>query len=240
MTIDPRAEAGALAGDLRRLLELESGDGFPGWQRRRAPATPRETGGESPSKQERPNLEELRAELGDCRRCKLCDLGRSNIVFGVGDPNADVLFAGEGPGYHEDRQGEPFVGKAGELLDRMISAMGLTRERVYICNVVKCRPPNNRDPEPDEIIACQPFLHAQVRGIQPKVIVTLGRFASQTLLNSQSSMGRMRGRFHEYLGIKLMPTWHPAYLLRTPARKREAWNDLQMVMKELGLAAPGR
>jgi len=182
----------------------------------------------------------LQTELGDCTRCKLATAGRRQIVFGEGDPNADLLFAGEGPGFHEDRLGRPFVGAGGELLDKMIAAMGLSRERVYICNVVKCRPPNNRDPEPDEIIACQPFLRAQVRSVQPKVIVTLGRFASQCLTGTTGSMSRMRGRFHDFLGIPLMPTYHPAYLLRTPADKRKAWSDLKQVMAKLGLQPPGR
>lgn len=193
-------------------------------------------GGTPPSQLERPDLDDLRKELGpQCRRCKLCDLGRNQVVFGEGDPNADLLFAGEGPGFHEDRTGRPFVGRAGALLEKMIIAMGLTREQVYICNVVKCRPPKTRDPETDEITACEPFMKAQIRAIQPKVIVTLGRFAAQTLLNTSEPMGRMRGQFVPYLGTQVMPTYHPAYLLRNPADKRKAWDDLQQVMAALGL-----
>jgi DNA polymerase len=176
--------------------------------------------------------------LGDCQRCKLCHAGRTNIVFGEGNSNADLVFVGEGPGYHEDRQARPFVGKAGELLDSMIGAMGLTREEVYICNVVKCRPPKNRDPDPDEVIACQPFLRAQIRSIQPKVIVAMGRFASQTLLNTADGINRLRGQFYGYFGTPLMPTFHPAYLLRNPADKGKVWSDLQLVMDELGLSKP--
>jgi len=178
-------------------------------------------------------LEDIRNELGDCTRCKLCNQGRKTIVFGEGNPNSDVLFAGEGPGYHEDRMGRPFVGPAGELLDKMIAAMGLQREDTYICNVVKCRPPKNRDPEPDEVDACHPFLKAQIESVKPKVIVALGRFAAQTLLDTSEGIGRLRGRFHPCFGVKLMPTFHPAYLLRNPGGKRQVWEDLQKVMAEL-------
>ena len=184
------------------------------------------------------DLDGIRLALGDCHRCKLSGLGRSTIVFGEGDPNADLLFAGEGPGYHEDQQGRPFVGQAGELLDRMIGAMGLRRQDVYICNVVKCRPPGNRDPEPDEVLACQPFLRAQIRSVRPRAVVALGRFAAQCLLETNTPLGRLRGRFHDYLGVPLMPTFHPAYLLRTPEDKRIVWEDLQKVMDLLGLERP--
>lgn len=198
-------------------------------------AQPAVAGELPPTRQERPILSELRAELGDCTRCKLCELGRQSIVFGEGNPAADLVFVGEGPGYHEDQQGRPFVGKAGALLDKMIQAMGLSRNDVYICNVVKCRPPENRDPEADEIVACQPFLQAQLRAIEPRVVVALGRFASQTLLNTTDSLGTLRGRFHPFFNASLMPTYHPAYLLRNPADKRKAWEDLQAVMSKLGL-----
>jgi DNA polymerase len=181
------------------------------------------------------SLEQVRAELGDCKRCELCQK-RKNIVFGVGNPKAELVFVGEGPGENEDLQGEPFVGAAGQLLTKMIEAMGLSREQVYICNVVKCRPPNNRNPEPDEIAACEPFLLGQLGAIQPKVIVTLGKFAAQTLLRDQTPITRMRGNWRTFNGIKLMPTFHPSYLLRDPSEKRKAWADLQLVMKELGLA----
>jgi uracil-DNA glycosylase family 4 len=182
---------------------------------------------------ERPTLDQIRRELGDCRRCKLCT-GRKNIVFGVGNPRAELVFVGEGPGENEDLQGVPFVGAAGELLTKMIQAMGFSRDEVYICNVVKCRPPGNRNPEPDEIAACEPFLRAQLLALQPKVIVALGKFAAQTLLRDSTPITRLRGNWREYQGVKLMPTFHPAYLLRSPAEKRKAWEDLQQVMKLFG------
>jgi DNA polymerase len=182
---------------------------------------------------ERPTLDQIRRELGDCRRCKLCT-GRKNIVFGVGNPRAELVFVGEGPGEQEDLQGVPFVGPAGELLTKMILAMGFSRDEVYIANVVKCRPPGNRNPEPDEISACEPFLRAQLLAIQPKVIVALGKFAAQTLLRDSTPITRLRGQWREYQGVKLMPTFHPAYLLRSPQEKRKAWEDLQQVMKIFG------
>lgn len=180
-------------------------------------------------------LERVCAEvIGDCRRCKL-HRGRSRLVYGVGNPEAELVFVGEGPGGEEDRQGIPFVGKAGELLTRMIEAMGLRREQVYICNVVKCRPPNNRDPEVDEVEKCERFLKAQLAIIRPKAIVTLGKHAAQTLLRTNAPISRLRGRWAAYEGIPLLPTFHPAYLLREPSQKRAAWSDLQQVMKHLGL-----
>jgi len=179
----------------------------------------------------------IRGDLGECTRCKLAG-GRTRLVFGVGNPKAELMFVGEGPGADEDRQGEPFVGKAGQLLTKMIEAMGFRRAHVYIANVVKCRPPQNRDPEPDEIEACEPFLEAQIAAIHPRVIVALGRFAVQTLLRDTAPISRQRGRWREYRGVRLMPTFHPAYLLRNPADKRKAWEDLQLVMKELGKALP--
>jgi DNA polymerase len=178
-------------------------------------------------------LDEIRVELGDCKRCKLCG-GRKQIVFGSGNPKAELVFVGEAPGADEDQQGVPFVGKAGQLLTKMIEAMKFTRDSVYICNVVKCRPPENRNPEPDEIAACEPFLKAQLASVRPKVIVTLGKFAAQTLLKDQTAITRLRGQWREYEGIPLMPTFHPAYLLRVPAEKKLAWGDLQEVMKRLG------
>ncbi len=174
-----------------------------------------------------------RRDLGECARCKLAS-GRTRIVFGVGDPRAELMFVGEGPGADEDLQGEPFVGKAGQLLTKMIEAMGYRREEVYIANVVKCRPPGNRDPESDEIAACEPFLKAQIAAVRPKVVVALGRFAVQTLLRDPTPISRQRGRWRDYEGVKLMPTFHPAYLLRNPPEKKRAWEDLQLVMKELG------
>lgn len=178
---------------------------------------------------EPPRLDEVRRTLGDCKRCKLCS-GRKNLVFGVGNPKARLVFVGEGPGAEEDNQGIPFVGAAGQLLTKMISAMGYTRDEVYICNVVKCRPPGNRNPEPDEIQACQPFLEAQLDAIRPSVIIALGKFAAQTLLRSDTPITRLRGHWREYVGVPLMPTFHPAYLLRNPAEKKAAWADLQAVM----------
>lgn len=182
---------------------------------------------------ERPTLDEIRRQLGDCRRCKLCE-GRKNIVFGSGNPRAELVFVGEGPGADEDVQGVPFVGAAGQLLTKMIEAMGFRRDDVYICNVVKCRPPNNRNPEPDEVAACEPFLRAQLKAVRPKAIVALGKFAAQTLLRDSTPITRMRGHWREYEGIPLMPTFHPAYLLRQQAEKKKAWEDLQQVMKFFG------
>jgi DNA polymerase len=179
------------------------------------------------------SLEELRAAIGDCERCKLCS-GRTNLVFGVGNPKAKLMFVGEGPGRDEDLQGEPFVGRAGQLLTDIITkGMGLKREDVYIANVVKCRPPENRNPEPDEVAACEPFLKKQIDLIRPKIIVGLGKFAVQTLLQSKVPITKVRGNWHSYHGIKLMPTFHPAYLLRNPADKKLVWEDIKKVIKEL-------
>jgi uracil-DNA glycosylase len=177
-----------------------------------------------------PALRQLRADIGDCTRCKLHRQGRRQVVFGVGNPDADLMFVGEAPGEEEDIQGEPFVGRAGQLLTKIIEAMGLTREQVYIANVVKCRPPGNRNPEADEIETCEPFLFRQIDAIQPKVIVALGTFAAQTLLRSKEPISRLRGHVHRYRGVSLVPTFHPAYLLRSPHRKRETWEDMKKVM----------
>lgn len=179
-------------------------------------------------------LKDIRDDIGDCTRCRL-HKGRKNIVFGVGNPNADLMFVGEGPGADEDQQGEPFVGRAGQLLNNMISAMGLKRQDVYIANVVKCRPPGNRTPEKDECDTCGPFLLRQIEVIRPKVIVALGAVAAKYLLAINDSMANLRGRWYEMKGAKLAVTYHPAYLLRDPRQKKEAWKDLQMVMKYLGL-----
>jgi uracil-DNA glycosylase family 4 len=184
-----------------------------------------------------PPLLAVRQELGDCRRCKLAG-GRTTLVFGVGDPGAELMFVGEGPGADEDQQGEPFVGKAGQLLTEIITkGMKLRREDVYIANVVKCRPPENRNPELDEIAACEPFLIRQIEAIKPRVIVALGKFAAQTLLRDTTPITRLRGRWFNYHGIKLMPTLHPAYLLRNPADKKLVWEDIKMVLRELGALA---
>ena len=181
-------------------------------------------------------LRAIREDIGDCTRCGL-SRGRKNIVFGVGNPRADILFIGEGPGADEDEQGEPFVGRAGQLLNNMIAAMGLRREDVYIANVVKCRPPQNRAPERDEIETCSPFLMRQVDVIRPKIIVALGATAAKTLLGIIDSMASLRGRLYDFRGTKLAVTYHPAFLLRDPRQRKEAWKDLQMVMNFLGMPA---
>jgi DNA polymerase len=184
------------------------------------------------------SLERIAADIGpDCTRCKL-HRRRNKIVFGVGNPKAQLVFVGEGPGADEDEQGEPFVGRAGKLLTQMIEAMGLKRDDVYICNVVKCRPPENRTPEPDEIATCSPYLFRQLEAIHPKVIVCLGSVAAKTLLNTNASMGKLRQQWFDYRGIKLLATYHPAYCLRNPPSKADVWKDLQLAMKELGLEPP--
>jgi len=179
-------------------------------------------------------FEALRAEALGCTKCRLAGT-RTQVVFGVGDPNADLMFIGEAPGRDEDLQGEPFVGRAGQLLTDIIKAMKLTREHVYIANVIKCRPPENRNPEPDELDSCRPFIQRQIELIRPRVIVTLGRFALQSLTGKSYSISSVRGQWLEHEGVKLMPTWHPAYLLRTPAAKKDVWADMKKVMGELGL-----
>jgi DNA polymerase len=201
-------------------------------------------------------LKIIREDLGECTRCPLHKQGRKQIVFGVGDPKAELMFVGEGPGADEDEQGEPFVGRAGQLLNNMIKAMGITREQVYIANIVKCRPPGNRTPEREECETCSPFLMRQIAAIKPKVIVALGATAAKTLLAMNSSMAQLRGRFYDFKpagvsnnlrsndpdwqGCNLAVTYHPAFLLRDPRQKGEAWKDLQMVMKELGMKSPGK
>jgi DNA polymerase len=179
------------------------------------------------------SLKELRAAIGDCRRCKLWS-GRTHLVFGVGNPRARLMFIGEGPGRDEDLQGEPFVGRAGQLLTDIITkGIGLKREDVYIANVIKCRPPDNRNPEPDEVDSCEPFLKKQIDLIRPEIIVALGKFAVQTLLKSKIPITRLRGNWYTYHGIKLMPTFHPAYLLRNPGDKKVVWEDIKKVINEL-------
>ena len=175
------------------------------------------------------SLESIREDIGECVRCKLCTLGRKQIVFGVGNPNADLMFVGEAPGRDEDIQGIPFVGRAGQKLTQIIEAIGLTREDVYIANVIKCRPPENRNPEPDEVEQCEPFLFRQIDTIKPKVIVALGTFAAKSLLKSTDSISRLRGRVYDYRGAKLVPTFHPAFLLRNPSCRREVWEDMKKV-----------
>jgi len=197
-------------------------------------------------------LKIIREDLGDCTRCKLHQQGRKQIVFGVGNPRAELMFVGEGPGADEDAQGEPFVGRAGQLLNNMIKAMGLRREEVYIANVVKCRPPGNRTPERDECETCSPFLMRQIAVIKPKVVVALGAVSAKNLLAMNAPMSELRGRFYDFMpagarasdstwqGAKLAVTYHPAFLLRDPRQKGEAWKDLQLVMKYLGLKPPAK
>jgi uracil-DNA glycosylase family 4 len=183
-------------------------------------------------------LEEIREDLGDCQRCGLAT-SRTNLVFGVGNPDAQLVLVGEAPGREEDIKGEPFVGEAGRLLDRILLAMGMQRENVYICNVLKCRPPNNRDPLPEEVATCEPFLIRQIAAIQPQVIVALGRFAVQSLLKTRVPISRLRGEWQRYQGIPLMPTYHPAYLLRNPEGKRDVWEDMKEVLRLLRSGGQG-
>jgi uracil-DNA glycosylase len=185
-------------------------------------------------------LKIIREDLGDCKRCVLHKQGRKQIVFGVGDPKAELMFIGEGPGADEDEKGEPFVGRAGQLLNNMIKAMGIEREQVYIANIVKCRPPQNRVPEPEEANTCSPFLFQQIDVVRPQVIVALGSTAATYLLGVKSSLSGLRGRLHACRGTKLVVTYHPAYLLRDPRQKKEAWQDLKLAMSELGLSVPSR
>jgi len=221
---DPLDELTALVGDFRRSLsDLErQGAHVVGGQ-------PLPIGAPEPPPSP---LLAVRADLGDCQRCKLAKT-RGKIVFGVGAPDAPLMFVGEAPGADEDRLGEPFVGRAGQLLDKMIAAMGWTRESVYIANVLKCRPPGNRDPQSDEVTACEPFLARQIEAIGPRVIVTLGKPAAHLLLRTSAPISALRGTWKEFRGTPVMPTFHPAYLLRSPERKAEAWSDLKQVIARL-------
>ena len=211
----------------------------PAWRTRTDTATaPSQAGGAPPEATaaepvtffQAETLAAIKADIGDdCRRCKLCNLGRKQIVFGVGNPNADLMFVGEAPGADEDTQGEPFVGRAGQLLTKIIEAIGLTRADVYIANVLKCRPPGNRNPEPDEVEQCEPFLLRQIDAIKPKVIVALGTFAAHALLKTDTPVSRLRGRVFDFRGgAKLIPTFHPAFLLPSPDRKRDVWEDMKI------------
>ncbi|MBU0571598.1 MAG: uracil-DNA glycosylase [Candidatus Omnitrophica bacterium] len=179
----------------------------------------------------------LKEKVSSCQKCPLAG-GRMNVVFGEGNPNAPLMFVGEAPGADEDSQGKPFVGRAGQLLTKIIGSIGLTREDVYIANILKCRPPGNRNPLPGEIAACSPHLVKQIGEIKPRVICALGKFAAQTLLSSEAPISRLRGKFHDYLGVKLMPTYHPAYLLRNSSGKKDVWDDMKAISKELGLTVP--
>ena len=216
------------AADLETAEEMPRKSALPAIAEPSAPAA------SIPRKDRPAALEAIRDDIGDCTRCAL-HKGRHNLVFGDGDPNARLLFVGEGPGADEDAQGLPFVGRAGQLLNNMITAMGLRRDQVYIANIVKCRPPQNRVPEPDEATTCAPFLFRQIDVIRPEVIVALGATAATYLLGGRSPLAALRGRIHHARGAKLIVTYHPAYLLRDPRQKKEAWADLQLAMAELGL-----
>ena len=238
--LDPRQRLAVAAASLRSCLEQHQAAGI-----QVLPAPTRAAAADAPDAARAGvdetgaavDLGQLREILGECRRCRLWQ-GRTNIVYGVGNPDADVLFVGEGPGRDEDLQGEPFVGRAGQLLTDIITkGMKLQRNDVYIANVVKCRPPQNRDPEPDEVASCEPFLVRQIELVKPRVIVALGKFAAQTLVRSAAPISRLRGQWHDYHGIRLMPTFHPAYLLRNPADKRLVWEDIKSVLRELGTVA---
>ncbi len=252
-----RQAVAELAGDLRAWLEYaeDTGAEFLPWEppapppqptTQRQPAAPQPTRSrprtqpqitpprpprQAPASQGSA-LDAIRAELGDCQQCGLHQ-GRRNIVFGVGNPAARVVVVGEAPGRDEDLSGEPFVGRSGQLLTRMLAAIGVAREDAYICNVLKCRPPRNRDPEPDEIATCSPFMTRQIQAIAPKVIITSGRFASQTVLGLDLSMGRLRGTIRSFHSIPVVPMYHPAYLLRNPSAKRAAYEDLLTVQSIL-------
>lgn len=228
---------GALRGYLEELMETGV-DGLPLAVEGEAPHIPLpEISPGFPGAAEKEFLADIRLELGECRRCSLGE-GRTNLVFGVGNPNARLVFVGEAPGRDEDLKGEPFVGEAGQLLTKIIQAMGFERNEVYICNVLKCRPPNNRDPQPAEVEACGSFMLRQVRAIGPQVIVALGRFAAQTLLATKTPISKLRGQFHDYHGIPLMPTYHPAALMRDASLKRDVWEDMKQVMGVLGKDVP--
>jgi uracil-DNA glycosylase len=237
----PAVQLLAVAQGLRRHLEHYRRQGV---DRIGAPSVERELSTPDPATAlpRGLTLPQIRDELGECVRCKLHET-RQHIVFGAGDGRAPLMFIGEGPGADEDRTGEPFVGRAGELLDKMIVAMGWRRDDVYIANVIKCRPPGNRTPEADEVSACQPFLLAQIAAVAPRIIVALGRPAANTLLGNDAPISALRGKFFDCRGAQLMPTFHPAFLLRQPERKRDAWSDLQQVMVELqrlGISPPPR
>jgi DNA polymerase len=224
-----------IVAGLRHHLEDEKYSGLEGWPRSSPvismPFPKKKETLPSAQPAALSTLEAVREELGECRRCKLHPT-RTNIVFGTGNPKAKLVFVGEGPGRDEDLQGKPFVGLAGQLLTKIIQAIQLTREEVYITNIIKCRPPGNRNPEPDEIKACEPFLIKQMEVIRPNLICALGTFAAQTLLKTEERISLLRGRFHQYQGIPLMPTYHPAYLLRNPNFKRDVWEDMKKIKKE--------
>ena len=254
----PKPDSAILCSSLGSYLEelAESGiEGFPATDMTSAPLpvtrpTPLEPARHAPvgvraevdNGEHHESLEKIRKNLGECQRCKL-GTTRNNLVFGVGNPQARLVFVGEGPGADEDIKGEPFVGEAGQVLNRIITAMGLQRDEIYICNVVKCRPPGNRDPEPDEISACSPFLLRQLQSVKPEVIVTLGKFASQTLLGTKEPISKLRGKFRDFHGIPLMPTFHPSYLLRNKGNAGpfwDVWDDMAQVLRLLKLPVPDK
>jgi DNA polymerase len=213
-------------------LDLSS-RGVPASHAPSPPAAAAAPSAETPPVEDAPkDLQIVRDEIGDCQRCKLAPL-RTNIVFGSGNPNAELVFVGEAPGYDEDQQGLPFVGRAGQLLTKIIESIQLKREDVYICNVLKCRPPENRNPEPDEVASCNPFLRKQLAMIRPKVVCCLGTFAAQTVMQTAQPISKLRGRFFDKDGIRIIATFHPAYLLRSPDKKREVWEDMKKIRDEL-------
>jgi uracil-DNA glycosylase family 4 len=232
------AAAGRSATESAAQLKNPSGED-PTIKTRKVFSAPPQVAGAVPVEERAAALQIIREDLGDCTRCAL-HKGRNKIVFGVGNPAARLMFVGEGPGAAEDAQGEPFVGRAGQLLNNMIAAMGLKREECYIANVVKCRPPGNRTPEPDEANTCSPFLFRQIDVVRPQVLVALGATAATYLLGARQPLAGLRGRVHAYRGMSLIVTYHPAFLLRDPRQKKEAWADLQIAMKELGLKAPAK
>jgi len=223
---------------LRRELALLKEFGYThldlGAQRSAGAPSVATSGPDTGSIMDAPSLAELAVIAAPCVRCRLAGT-RTQVVFGVGNPDADLMFIGEAPGRDEDLQGEPFVGRAGQLLTDIIKAMKMTRDQVYIANVIKCRPPENRNPEPDELVACRPYIRQQVEMIKPKVIVTLGKFGLNSLLEQAYPISAVRGSWLDYRGVKVMPTYHPAYLLRTPSAKKDVWNDMKKVMTELGV-----
>jgi DNA polymerase len=234
---DLRGELAALVGSLRAAIGWHARAGAfaapaAGAGAAPAPAPAADADADPAPARGRLTLAQIRDEVGDCQRCKLATT-RTKIVFGNGSETAPLMFVGEAPGADEDRIGDPFVGRAGELLDKMIEAMGWTRQTVYVANTLMCRPPGNRNPAPDETEACKPFLFKKIEAIAPRVIVTLGRPAANLLLGNDAPISALRGKFHEFRGIRLMPTFHPAYLLRDPSKKRDAWNDLKLVIAEL-------
>jgi DNA polymerase len=240
-------DAALLAAEPAQLMEAEAETPVlqpnflgeePAISARKSIAAPPEIAVVTPAADRAAALQTIREEIGDCTRCALHQ-GRNKLVFADGDPNARLMFVGEGPGADEDAQGLPFVGRAGQLLNNMIAAMGLKREQVYIANVVKCRPPGNRAPEPDEANTCTPFLFRQIDVVRPQVLVALGATAATYLLGHRQPLAGLRGRVHAFRGMQLIVTYHPAFLLRDPRQKKEAWADLQMAMKELGLERPG-